>query len=96
MINKKDFTFVSACDGLTISACCMWPDKDIRGIVQIVHGMSEHKERYLDFMQFFVKEGYICVIHDNRGHGESVKTQEDMGYFYDTSGMYAVRDIYIN
>lgn len=94
MINKKDFTFVSACDGLTISACCMWPDKDIRGIVQIVHGMSEHKERYLDFMHFFVEEGYICVIHDNRGHGESVKTQEDMGYFYDTSGMYAVRDIY--
>lgn len=53
-----------------------------KAIVQIVHGMCEHKERYLDFMTFLAEKGYYCIIHDHRGHGESVKSAEDLGYFY--------------
>ena len=55
------------------------PDKKpYRAVVQLVHGMSEHKERYLPFMQYLAKSGYVTVIHDHRGHGKSVKYQEDL------------------
>lgn len=94
MVNYKEFDFVSQSDHLQISALCTWPDVGVKAIIQLVHGMSEHKERYLDFMQALSKLGYLCVIHDHRGHGLSVKQEDDLGYFYEKSGMYAVEDIH--
>ncbi len=44
-------------DGIIIS--CENP----KGIVQISHGMCEHKERYIDFMNFLSNQGYLCIIH---------------------------------
>lgn len=52
-----------------------------QAIIQISHGMCEHKERYLDFMNELAHQGYLCVIHDHRGHGKSVKNRDDLGYF---------------
>lgn len=48
--------------------------------VQIIHGMSEHKERYYPFMEFLVKKGFAVIIADNRGHGKSIDKPEDLGY----------------
>ncbi len=53
-------------------------------LVQIVHGMCEHKERYTHFIEYLVNNGFACVIHDNRGHGDSVINDDDLGYFYET------------
>ena len=39
-----------------------------KGILQLVHGMSEYKERYLPFMEYMAKKGYVCVIHDQHVH----------------------------
>lgn len=55
----------------------------VKGILQIVHGMAEHKERYIPFMEFMANNGYACVIHDHRGHGASILSSDDLGYFYD-------------
>lgn len=57
-----------------ISVLCLMPEPGIkpRAIVQLVHGMSEHKERYIPFMEYLTDKGYITVIHDHRGHGKSV------------------------
>ena len=52
------------------------------GIVQLLHGMAEHKERYFDFMKYLAENGYISVIHDHRGHGASVNDSSHFGYFY--------------
>ena len=38
--------------------------------LQIVHGMEEHKERYIGFAEFLAKHGYNVVVADLRGHGE--------------------------
>lgn len=54
------------------------PKRKPIGIVQIIHGMCEHKERYYDFMKFLSNNGYIAVIHDQKGHGLSCK---ELGYF---------------
>ena len=45
-------------------------------IVQISHGMCEHKERYIDFVNFLSNQGYLCIIHDHRGHGKKYKRQK--------------------
>lgn len=42
-----------------------------RGIVQLVHGMSEHISRYDAFARFLADRGYVVVGHDQIGHGGS-------------------------
>ena len=65
-----------------------------KGIVQISHGMSEYKERYFDFMNFLSEQGYICVINDHRGHGNSVEKESDLGYFYTEDTNAIVEDLH--
>lgn len=52
-----------------------------RGVIQFIHGMCEHKERYDSTMKYFSDKGYICVISDLPGHGENVDSKEDYGFF---------------
>ena len=33
-------------DGLVLDCLLIEPDKEINGVVQLAHGMNEHKERY--------------------------------------------------
>lgn len=65
-----------------------------KGIIQISHGMCEHKERYLDFMEYLYHLGYVCLIHDHRGHGQSVLKDEDLGYFYQDGDIGIVEDLH--
>lgn len=78
----KKRALVSPADGLEISVLTCHPGEGAKGIVQLVHGMCEHKERYVPFMEFLADNGYASIIHDHRGHGESVKSSDDLGYFY--------------
>ena len=90
MIIKK---ITSKQDGLKLEIAIMECDNP-KGIVQFSHGMAEHKERYFDFMQYLNERGYICVIHDHRGHGSSVKSKNDYGYFYTENVDYIVDDLF--
>ena len=57
-------------------------DEDcIKGVVQFSHGMAEHKERYYPLMEYLAANGFASAINDHRGHGESVRSKEDRGYF---------------
>lgn len=69
-------------DNLDIAVLVSEPEGTPKGILQIVHGMCEYKERYIPFMEFMSAHGYVCVIHDHRGHGQSVKDASDLGYMY--------------
>ena len=51
-----------------------------KGIVQIVHGMSEHIGRYDDFARFLASHGYVVCAHDHVGHGKSVSAPEERGH----------------
>ena len=62
-----------------------------KAIVQFSHGMCEHKERYFEFMNYLNDNGYVCVIHDHRGHGASVINEGEFGNFY-TEDIRAVID----
>lgn len=43
-----------------------------RGVVQIVHGVSEHARRYRELAEGFVGAGFRVLGVDQRGHGASV------------------------
>ena len=40
----------SSSDNLELEIAHIEPNSEIKGVVQISHGMAEHKERYYDFM----------------------------------------------
>lgn len=74
-------TLISPVDGLKLALIWAQPASSApKGIVQIVHGMCEHKERYIPLMEFLADKGLAVVCHDHRGHGASVKYQVDLGY----------------
>lgn len=83
----------SPCDGLNLSAVMTKPEKP-KALVQLCHGMCEHKERYLPFIRFLNENGYACIIHDHRGHGKSIRSYDDLGYFYENGADSLVEDIY--
>lgn len=92
---KKELQLKSSCDGRSLHVWLVEPDeKPYRGIVQFSHGMAEHGGRYLPFMEYLAARGYVSVIHDHRGHGESVDKQEEWGYFYDETAEYIVEDLH--
>lgn len=79
-------------DGLPLELAITLPEGAPMGAVQFLHGMAEHKERYYDFMHYLAGHGYICVIHDHRGHGASVRDSSHLGYFYTEDSSVIVDD----
>lgn len=90
---KYDF-IKSSSDGLKIELAYTIPKDEIKGIVQFSHGMAEHKERYFNFMEYLSNNGYVCVINDHRGHGNSVKNKKDLGYFYTEDTNFIIDDLH--
>lgn len=58
-------------------------DVDISATLLIVHGMAEHSGRYSDFAQFLADNGIAVATYDHLGHGQTVKTEADLGFFGD-------------
>lgn len=50
-----------------------------KGLIQILHGMQEHKERYCHFAEFLAANGYSVLIHDHLGHGKSISEVHPLG-----------------
>lgn len=81
-MKQNTFTIPASSDNLRLSILTITPDDAPRAVVQLIHGMAEHKERYIPLMEFLASQGYACVINDLRGHGESVLDPKDLGFFY--------------
>lgn len=50
-----------------------------RGVVQLIHGMAEHIDRYDDFARFLAGAGYLVAGHDHIGHGDTAGAPERRG-----------------
>lgn len=59
----------------------LYTPSDARGAVLIVHGMQEHSGRYKTLADFLSQNGYAVLIYDHLGHGKSVQSKTDLGYF---------------
>lgn len=92
MAEIKIFTINSKADSLPLSVLYAYAENP-KAILQLCHGMTEHKERYIPFMTFMADNGYNCYIHDMRGHGASVLSPEDLGYFYENGSKACIDDL---
>ena len=93
---KKHFHFNSS-DGIhRIHGICWKPEEgDIKGVVQIVHGMNEFVDRYDDFARFLCAHGFVVAGEDHLGHGTSVNDESELGFFGKKNGPdYLVQDNY--
>lgn len=57
--------------------------KDSKSVVQLIHGMEEHQERYEPFIKFLNENGLSVVSSNMRGHGENAPI---LGHFKDKKG----------
>ena len=78
---RTDFYYDSLGGG-RIHACRWTPDGEIKGIVQIVHGIAEYAERYEDFATYLNSRGLLVVAEDHMGHGQSIALGSIQGYFH--------------
>lgn len=83
-MEKTDFTF-KGIDGKTIYATKI-SAKEEKAVIQIAHGMAEHRKRYFGFATFLAASGYTVYIHDHRGHGETAELESEKGFFADKNG----------
>lgn len=92
----QQFTFPSA-DGKTSIHAVKWSPDDgkYRAILQITHGMIEFTDRYRPFAGYLTDRGFLVVGMDLLGHGASVLSEDQWGYFAegDPSGVIC-RDIH--
>lgn len=70
------------------------PRGGVRAVIQISHGMCEHIGRYEEFAGYMSRRGILICGNDHLGHGDSVRTPEDFGFFGEDNGWrYIVRDL---
>lgn len=78
-VSTEEVTFASADGTSTIHATIWWPAcsaggekvDDLRGVVQLVHGMSEYVGRYDEFARYLCSHGWAVCGDDHIGHGRS-------------------------
>ena len=84
---KKEIFCVPSSDGIhTLSGVVYFPSGEINGFFQVVHGMTEHMERYDSFLTDMAKNGYIAFGYDHLGHGKTVNNDSELGYIAKKKG----------
>jgi alpha-beta hydrolase superfamily lysophospholipase len=79
-LKPERFQFTTT-DGLSI-ACLKWGGlHDVRGVVQIAHGLGEHMGRYAELAETLVQGEFVVYGNDHRGHGLTAKPSESFGEF---------------
>ena len=85
-MNKQEFNFPSSDGVTTIRGVVYIPDGDIKAILQISHGMVEFIDRYDDFAKYLTNKGILVAGNDHLGHGGSVTSEDNWGYFHEDEG----------
>ncbi len=62
------------------------PEPPPTAVLQIVHGLAEHSERYRRLATALTSVGYAVYASDLRGHGHTAKSKDDLGIFADHDG----------
>lgn len=70
MTRETESSFEGA-GGVKLHAQCWIPDENARGVVALVHGISEHCRRYETLVGHLTKAGFAVCSFDHRGHGKS-------------------------
>lgn len=80
-MKAADFTFQTV-DGANLHVRG-WTIDNPKAIVQVLHGMAEHGDRYARLAQSLASAGYTTYAHDHRGHGKSISPGSPLGHTAD-------------
>lgn len=103
MVEVKQKAYESSSGRCDIHVVVWMPDSDKYdkpvGVIQIAHGMIDHIERFNEMAMYFADRGYVVAGNDHLGHGDSVASKDDWGYFDDSvspdeSAMYLILDMH--
>ncbi|PRY49664.1 alpha-beta hydrolase superfamily lysophospholipase [Geodermatophilus tzadiensis] len=86
-----DPTFTTAADGARLAERRWTPDGEVRAVLQVVHGLSEHAGRYGRLAAALTARGIAVGALDQRGHGRTAESTGP-GRFGDGAGSDAVLD----
>ena len=70
---------IDAFDGKSIDLRVWEPDAEPRGVIQLLHGLGEHIDRYARFAASANARGILVVGHNQRGHGENAVRRGSFG-----------------
>ena len=90
MSQMIDFTLPSCQPGRTLHAFRCVPEGEVRAVLQLSHGMVEFIDRYKPLAENLAARGILVTGNDHLGHGGSIRTKEDYGYFGEPDGNRAV------
>ena len=83
----------SPADGLALNTLIICSQENPKAAILFIHGLCGKIGRMLATMNHFAEEGYACIGFDMRGHGDSIKTEEDRGYTYHGGSKAMAEDI---
>lgn len=83
----------SPADGLQLKTMVICGNEKPKAAILFIHGLCGKIERMLPAMNYFAAEGYACIGFDLRGHGDSIKAEEDRGYTYKGGSRAMTEDI---
>ena len=92
MSQMIDFTLPSSAPGRMLHAFRCVPEGEVCAIVQLSHGMVEFIDRYKPLAEYLAARGILVTGNDHLGHGGSIRTRADYGYFAEPDGNRAVLD----
>ena len=77
---RSDFYYESRDNQSKIHGVKWVPETQPVGVLILVHGMSEHLDRYIPFVEFMCSNGWVVAGNEHLGHGKSVG-DNPQGYF---------------
>jgi len=87
-VTRDDFDLTSG-DGHRMHARLFVPAIPAIGIIQILHGLGEHADRYERFAEAAGRRGFAVCVHDHRGHGPHA---DELGYFAASNGWHKLTE----
>lgn len=91
---EKKLAVTNKEDGVVLHGNLFYDENSKKGLILLLHGMAEHKERYAHTIEKLVENGYAVLSTDERGHGESAIVKgyfaKEKGWLRNVSDQYAL------
>ena len=94
-LHCETITFPSS-DGRHTSSAVLYtmPDKPVRAVIQLSHGMCEYVRRYTPMAEFYAAHGIALAGNDHLGHGDTAKTGEHGHYGEPDGRLHLLNDLH--
>ena len=92
---KREISYPSSDGKNTVFATVYAPKNgEVRGVVQLSHGMIDYVARYEALADFLTGAGFVFAGNEHLGHGRTAAAASDFGFFADKDGYkLVIRDL---